>query len=98
MVFLLPGFDPTGLFPVRLAEVASVPTKAGPKQFQTSRKTWNMRCDGLVSPRAAPLGNARKRAGLCFRENGDFLKQVLQMGSQSILRTAIMSQQNSIDH
>ena len=46
----------------------------------------------------AVMENARKRAELCLRENGDFLEQVLQMGSQSILTPATMAQQNSIDH
>ena len=46
----------------------------------------------------AVMENARKRAELCLRENGDFLEQVPQMGSQSILTPATMAQQNSIDH
>ena len=52
IVFLFAGFDPTGLFPVRISEVTSV--EVGAKQLQTSRKPWKRRSDGLMSPRAAP--------------------------------------------
>ena len=46
---------------------------------------------------SAVMENTRKKAEMCLRENGDFLEQVLQIGSHSILTPATMAQQNSID-